>query len=138
MKLPLPTKGAPTKEGILLLLLKFCGGLFSFCRVQRNKSASPYALFSSSWLVARGNCQFLFFDPFSPFEGFLFPLKTNGWRDFFLSAGCGYFYINGRCWFRFLFFPVQSCRRIRLGQGCNLLSRSVDIGYVISHHLSSL
>ena len=130
---PFSYKGVPTKEGTLLLLLEFCGGLFSFCRAQRNKSSSPYALFSSSWLVARGNCQFLFLQPLLPIWGFLFPPKTNGWRAF-LSAGCGFFYINGRWWFRFLFFHAKNYRRFRLGQGWNLLSCSVDIGCHFSSH----
>lgn len=115
MKLPFPTKGAPTKEGILLLLLEFCGGLFSFCRAQRNKSASPYALFSSSWLVARGNCQFLFFDPPSPHSGISVPSENERLESFFFyPQDADIFILMVEAGFGF-FFPCTELTEVSVG-----------------------
>ena len=133
MKLPSLTKGFQLKRGLCCFCWSFVGASFRSVehKETRARRRTLYSVLVGLWHVAIVSS--FFFNPYSPFGDFCSPPKTNGWRAF-LSAGCGFFYINGRWWFRFLFFHAKNYRRFRLGQGWNLLSCSVDIGCHFSSH----
>lgn len=99
----------------------------------RARRRTLYSVLVGLWHVAIVSS--LFFDPFSPFEGFRFPLKTNGWRDFFYQQDADIFILMVAAGFGFFFPRYRAAGGFGWVKVENRLSRSVDIGYVIFHHM---